>query len=142
MKASEKIGFSVVPGGDFRPWFYKKDPVKSRQFLFEKPITYGPALLPQDIQPQFGGEVVDYEHGLSFFTVHGSGHMVPIFRPEASLHFLKKFVGTSASSSSTMAVTLLSPPLPSDQVLADSSEKEFQEMISSWTEQAKSPPYV
>jgi carboxypeptidase C (cathepsin A) len=33
--------------------------------------------------------VVDYSHNMSFVTVHGSGHMVPQFRPQAALHLLK-----------------------------------------------------
>ena len=37
--------------------------------------------------PQFGGQIVDYEHGLSFTTVHGSGHMVPTFRPRECTEF-------------------------------------------------------
>jgi len=134
-KAIEKIGFGIVQGGDYRAWFFNKDPVRNQQLLFEKPITYGPDLVQHPIQPQFGGEVVNYEHGLSFVTMHGGGHLVPVSRPEASLHFFQKFVDGTGSS-------MLSPPLPSDQTLVESSEGNFQGIIANWTNAAKNPPYV
>jgi serine carboxypeptidase-like clade I len=54
---------------------------------------YGPDLQLRPTGPQFGGEVVNYEKGLSFVTIHGSGHMVPQFRPQAALHMLGKVGG-------------------------------------------------
>jgi hypothetical protein len=37
-------------------------------------------ILIASVGAQYGGEVVNYEEGLSFVTFHGSGHMVPQFR--------------------------------------------------------------
>jgi hypothetical protein len=49
--------------------------------------------LAQYMGAQMGGEVVNYEHGLSFVTFHGSDHMVPQFRPhKASLHMFDRLV--------------------------------------------------
>jgi cathepsin A (carboxypeptidase C) len=81
---------------------------------------------------QFGGEVVDYEQGLSFVTFHGSGHMVPQFRPQAALHFLNQFIEGQA----------LSPLLPTNATLAGFSNLEFQKAIDGWTEAAMKCPYV
>ena len=52
--------------------------------------------------------MVDYEHGLSFATVHGSGHMVPTFRPRAALKLLEHVVRG----------TPFSPPVATDDELA------------------------
>jgi cathepsin A (carboxypeptidase C) len=82
---------------------------------------------------QFGGEVVDYEKGLSFVTFHGSGHMVPQFRPQAALHFLQRFLESDA---------LLSPLMPSNQTLAKLDDKEFSSTMNEWTESAMKAPYV
>ena len=82
--------------------------------------------------PQFGGEVVNYENGLAFVTVHGSGHMVPQFRPEAALHMLDKLVHFQD----------LSPLLPSNATLAVMKREEFRTVLDEWTESAMSPPYV
>jgi serine carboxypeptidase-like clade I len=41
------------------------------ELLAEKSALFGPDLLAQSTGAQFGGEVVDYEQGLSFVTVHG-----------------------------------------------------------------------
>merc|ERR1711862_235179 len=72
--AIEKVGFPVVPGGNYRPWFFNKQ-AASEKTLMEKPNPFGPNLALHGAGAQFGGQVVDYEHNLSFATVHGSGHM-------------------------------------------------------------------
>jgi cathepsin A (carboxypeptidase C) len=46
--------------------------------LHAKPLLFGPSLTVVDAGAQFGGHVVNYQHNLSFVTVHGSGHMVPL----------------------------------------------------------------
>ena len=81
--AIEAVGFPVLEGGAYRPWFYNKT-ATTFELLTEKPNLFGPTL---DVHPggaQFGGQIVNYENGLSFLTVHGSGHMVPQFQPQAA----------------------------------------------------------
>jgi len=82
--------------------------------------------LAQDVGAQMGGHVVDYEHGLSFVTFHGSGHMVPQFRPQAALHMLTKLVNFE----------ILSPKLPSNATLEAMSNAEFEVTLDAWTENA------
>ena len=86
------------------------------ELLMSKAPLFGPNLLAQDMGIQLGGEVIQFEHGLSFLTVHGAGHMVPQFRPQAALHMMHRFV----------SFQLLSPLLPSDKVLAELSPERFK----------------
>ena len=97
-------------------------------------------------EAQFGGEITSYEQGLSFVTFHGSGHMVPQFRPQASLHFLSQFIlssSSSPSSSSSSSSTTskvgeeLSPLLPTNATLVELSEDDFETAMDDWTETAK-----
>jgi serine carboxypeptidase-like clade I len=73
--AVKQIGFDEIDGGGYRPWFYNHTAAPLK-VLAEKAALYGPDLLVQDMGSQFAGEVVNYDHGLSFLTFHGSGHMV------------------------------------------------------------------
>ena len=41
---------------------------------------------------RMGGAVTRYEGGFDFLTIRGSGHMVPEFKPQASLEFLSRFL--------------------------------------------------
>lgn len=82
--AVKRIGLEEVDGGSYRPWFYNMTGA-SLDLLAEKAPLFGPALLARDMGPQFGGEIVNYEEGLAFLTVHGSGHMVPQFRPQGQI---------------------------------------------------------
>ena len=79
-----------------------------------------------------GGEVTDYEKGLKFVTFHGSGHMVPQFRPQAALHFLKRFVEGQE----------LSPLMPGNNTLKELEDKGFKVAMDGWTEAATRAPYV
>jgi len=74
--AIKRVGFNEVDGGSYRPWFYNQS-ATCIHLLAEKAPLFGPGLLAQDMGPQMGGEIVNYEHNLSFLTFHGSGHMVP-----------------------------------------------------------------
>lgn len=76
--AVKRVGFPETDGGSYRPWFYMQD-AASLEVLAEKAPLFGPNLLAQSVGPQMGGEVVNYENGLSFVTFHGSGHMVRPF---------------------------------------------------------------
>jgi serine carboxypeptidase-like clade 1 len=129
--AISRVGFPEVDGGGYRPWFYNKT-ATTIQVLEEKPAMFGPDLLLQSTGAQFGGEIVSYEHNLSFLTVHGSGHMVPQFRPQAALHMLTKLISYEE----------LSPLLPSNATLAKICNEAFEKKMNEWTEQAKSSPYV
>ena len=75
-RAVRKIGFRQKQGGGYRPWFFNGT-AATPELLAVKDRLFGTSLSLQEEGPQLGGYVVDYEHGLSFATVHGSGHMVP-----------------------------------------------------------------
>eukprot|EP00957_Ditylum_brightwellii_P190266 14482842-Ditylum_brightwellii.AAC.1 len=111
--AIQKVGFEKV--SSYRPWFYNAT-AASLSLLKEKDPLFGPALSSMPSGPQMGGHVVDYEHGLSFATVHGAGHMVPQFRPQPSLTMLNHVISGE----------MLSPSLPSDVDLASMTEREFE----------------
>ena len=83
--------FPEIPGGAYRPWFYNQAKATT-EFLASKPLLFGPNLALVDAGAQLGGMVVNYEHNLRFVTVHGSGHMVPQFRPQSALRLLYPFV--------------------------------------------------
>ncbi|OEU18202.1 alpha/beta-hydrolase [Fragilariopsis cylindrus CCMP1102] len=147
-EAVKQILFEEVDGGSYRPWFYNQT-ATSISVLQEKSILFGPNLIVQSLEnAQFGGEVVNYSNGLSFITFHGSGHMVPQFRPQAALHFLQKFVhGNDIENNKENGVEvdnnfLLSPLLKSNETLIGLSNNEFEEYIQEWTESAMTKPYV
>jgi hypothetical protein len=64
-----------------------------------------------------------------------AGHMVPQFRPQAALHFLKMFIDGEGESR-------LSPLMPYNASLAEMSDKEFKDALNAWTKAATKPPYV
>jgi cathepsin A (carboxypeptidase C) len=129
--AVKQIMIDELDGGSYRPWFYNQT-AASLEVLAEKSALYGPNLVAQDMGPQFGGEVTDYELGLKFITFHGSGHMVPQFRPQAALHFIQKFVAGGT----------LSPLMPLNATMIEMSEHSFQRAYAAWTESAMTAPYV
>ncbi|XP_072985736.1 serine carboxypeptidase-like 35 [Typha latifolia] len=59
--------------GGWRPWYYKE---------------------------QVAGWVVEYEKGLTFATVRGAGHQVPVFAPDRSLSLFSHFLGGRSLPSS------------------------------------------
>ena len=69
--AVKRIGIPELDGGSYRPWFYNQT-AATIDFLVEKAPLFGPNLLVQELGPQFGGEIVNYEEGLAFLTVHGT----------------------------------------------------------------------
>ena len=129
--AMKRVGFAELDGGSYRPWFYRQS-ATTTHILEEKAPLFGPNLLLQDMGPQFGGEIVNYEHGLSFLTVHGSGHMVPQFRPQAALHLLDKLVHFQD----------LTPLLPLNATLANMTRQDFMVALDDWTESAQKHPYL
>ena len=76
--------------------------------------------------------MTDYEHGLSFATVHGPAHMVPTFRPRAALTLLRHVVENST----------FAPPVPSDAALAAMGGPEFDGFLDKWVAAAAGPDYV
>jgi cathepsin A (carboxypeptidase C) len=129
--AVKQIGFDEVDGGGYRPWFYNHTST-TLELLAEKAPLFGPDLLCQDMGSQFGGEIVNYEHNLSFLTFHGSGHMVPQFRPQAALHMLDKLIKRQS----------LSPLMPSNSTLASQSKTNFMIAMDAWTKKARGAPFV
>jgi serine carboxypeptidase-like clade 1 len=129
--AVKRIGFSELDGGGYRPWFYNHT-AAPLSVIQEKAVMFGPDLLLQNTGAQFGGEVVNYEHGLAFVTVHGSGHMVPQFRPQAALHMLTMLLRGKE----------LSPLLPLNATLTSMTDDDFSDAMDKWTDKAKVHPYV
>jgi len=130
-EAIKRVGFAELRGGGYRPWFFNAS-AASEALIRAKPVLFGPSLALRDAGVQFGGSVVEYEHGLAFATVHGSGHMVPQFRPRAALHMLTKL----------LELEPLAPRLPADSELATWADDEFERAIDNWTDRARAPPYV
>lgn len=99
----------------------------------EKAVVYGFDLLLQDTGAQLGGVVVNYQSNLAFLKIHGSGHMVPQFRPQAALYMLTKMIQNEM---------LLSPLLPKNSTLSSMSDAEFSKAMADCTELAKAAPFV
>ena len=116
-------------GGAYRPWFYNQSKA-TYEFLASKPLLFGPNLALVDAGAQLGGMVVNYEHNLQFVTVHGSGHMVPQFRPQSALKLLHNLL-TGESFAEL---------IPTDEQLAAFSDDDFNAWMDKWTIAAKSKP--
>ena len=127
--AIERVGFQEV--SPTRPWFFNASAATS-EFLLQKDLLFGPALATVDAGSQFGGNIVDYEHNLSFATVHGSGHMVPTYRPQAGLKLIQHIVED----------TPFAPPVPSDAQILSMSEDDFDAFLDTWVVTAKTAQYV
>ena len=123
------MGFEV--SSPYRPWFFNYTAADAT-FLAKKDLLYGPSLSPEAGGAQFGGEIVDYAHGLSFATVHGSGHMVPTFRPRAALQLIEHVVYN----------TSFAPAVPTDAKLAAMSEADFSSFLDAWVDQAGSTAFI
>ena len=118
--------YPEVAGGAYRPWFYNQS-AATYEFLNSKPLLFGPNLALVDAGAQLGGMVVNYEHSLKFLTVHGSGHMVPQFRPQAALRLLNNLLTGDR----------FAELMPTDAQLAAFTEDEFNAWIDQWTTSAK-----
>ena len=104
--------------------------------MAEKGQTFGTNLVASQLElAQFGGDVVNYEEGLSFVTVHGAGHMVGRDRPQQSLHMFKKFIEKDEE------LSMLSPPLPLVENFNDPMEIILNSTLD-WYKTAQSPPFV
>lgn len=125
--AVRRIGFPELDGGSFRPWFYNQTGANPA-VLKEKVTTFGPNLMERNIGAQWGGHAIHYESNLTFLTVHGSGHMVPMIRPIPALHLLSMFLEPNA---------MIAPLLSSNATLASMEAKAFDDYIDQWISRAK-----
>eukprot|EP00191_Tetraselmis_sp_GSL018_P021612 CAMPEP_0177579910 /NCGR_PEP_ID=MMETSP0419_2-20121207/1236_1 /TAXON_ID=582737 /ORGANISM="Tetraselmis sp., Strain GSL018" /LENGTH=381 /DNA_ID=CAMNT_0019068657 /DNA_START=699 /DNA_END=1840 /DNA_ORIENTATION=- len=88
--AVQAIGLPVAEGGSWRPWFFQQSATPA-QVILDKPPYWGMSLSRRPLPgAQLAGYVTDYENNVSFVTVHGSGHLVPMFQPEAALHLFQR----------------------------------------------------
>jgi len=124
--AIERVGFTQIDGGSYRPWFFNHS-AASLKTLQEKPLLFGPDLSLADAGSQFGGHVVNYEHHLSFVTVHGSGHMVPQFRPQAAERLLQMLLEDGS----------FAPLLKDNATLAQMSDGDFDKYLDEWIDKDK-----
>lgn len=124
--AIQKVGFATVQ--PTRPWFFNFTAATAKT-LSRKDVLFGGLLASVGAGAQFGGQVTDYEHALSFVTVHGSGHMVPTFRPRAALQLIRHVVEN----------TSFAPPVLD---LSAMTNEEFDGYIDTWVRSAKSPEYL
>ena len=129
--AMTRVGFAEVDGGSYRPWFYNHT-AASYVELHSKTGVWGPDLSLSATGIQMGGSIVNYEHGLAFQTVHGAGHMVPQFRPQASLHQIAK----------VLLKQDFAPLLPTNATLANMTDAEYDTALDKWTLAAKAAPYT
>ena len=121
-----QVGFATVQ--PTRPWFFNFTAATAKT-LSRKDVLFGGLLASVGAGAQFGGQVTDYEHALSFVTVHGSGHMVPTFRPRAALQLIRHVVEN----------TSFAPPVLD---LSAMTNEEFDGYIDTWVRSAKSPEYL
>merc|ERR1711935_82771 len=126
--AIAQVGFPVLPGGSYRPWFYNKSATNVHELL-EKPALFGAGLELRDAGAQFGGHVVNYEHDLSFATVHGSGHMVPQFQPQSAERLLSQLLGGGQY--------VFTPAMATDKELAAMTDDQFDANVDAWTKLAQ-----
>ena len=87
---------------------------------------------------------MNYEEGLAFVTIHGSGHMVPQFRPQAALHFLQMFLNSKGDKPKDPqgGAALLAPLIPINTTLTEMSNDQFSKILDAWTQLAKTEAYV
>jgi len=124
--AIEAVGFNVTQPA--RPWFFNFS-AASADVLARKDVLFGDLLSATAAGAQFGGQVTEYEHGLSFATVHGSGHMVPTFRPRAALQLIAHVVQN----------TSFAPDVPE---LGAMSDAQFDTFLDRWVADAKTASFV
>ena len=70
---------------------------------------------------------MNYQYNLSFVTIHGSGHMVPQFRPRAALRLLRNLI-----TGNDFAV-----PFVSDAQLQAMNDNDFNNYLDMYTVAAK-----
>ena len=126
------LGLPPAEGGDWRPWFYRQDPVPL-WLLKTKPPFWGSQLSHTPLPgAQLAGYVTEYAGNLSFVCIHNSGHMVPQFQPQAALHFFRR----------TLHGLPLTPPLNMAEVESSADDAFFGDgYMKKWVELAQSPAF-
>jgi len=119
------VGHPEAAGRGWRPWFYEET-AASLDLLAVKAPEWGQTLSASSRRADdavLGGYIVEFEAPgtLTFATVRGVGHMVPQFRPIASLHLFDRTM--SAAVARRGAPPRLAPPLP--EGLASASDAEW-----------------
>lgn len=120
------VGLPEADGRGWRPWFYDEGAV-SIELLKVKSREWGPqlsAVVGRD-GLVLGGYVVEFQEKgsagvLTFATVRGVGHMVPQFKPQASLHLFNRVMAAAAAQ--TGAAPRLAPELPSTILTGGASD--------------------
>ena len=90
-RAAYALGFGVLQGGEWRPWTFDQHGAGAN-FVSEKFEGFGQSLTVDDVGEQLGGYVVNFANNFTFLTLHGSGHMTPQYKPQASLEMFKRFL--------------------------------------------------
>jgi len=89
--AADAIGFTIRPGYERRPWFYRADST-SVDVIKIKPRAWGQSLAVDDGGVQIGGFTKRYETresvNIDFVSVRNSGHMVPGYAPQRAMRIL------------------------------------------------------
>lgn len=99
-RAVRRMGFPVTEGGEWRPWFYNRT-AASMDFIQWKFAGFGEqwSISRSEAGQQLGGFVINFEpnatsidHSFTYLTFHGSGHMVPEYKPKAALKMFETFL--------------------------------------------------
>jgi serine carboxypeptidase-like clade 1 len=127
------VGLPVAKGGAWRPWFYRQQSAPL-ELLAAKPPFWGSGLSHRPLPaPQLGGYVTNYASNVTFVTIHGSGHLVPMFKPQVALHLFERLLGGGA----------LSPPLDASELEALSDDAFFGDgFMTRWVEAAQKHEYA
>lgn len=124
-----EVGFPIQDA--YRPWFYNSTGATT-EFAAAKPLLFDPYETIGNAGIQFGGMIVNYANNFAFMTIHGSGHMVPEFRPQHALHLILKLVNQKP----------FSPPFATQADLAKMNSTDFINWLNIWTLNAQAAPYV
>lgn len=124
-----QVGFPIEDA--YRPWFFNATGATAA-FTQKKPLLFDPFGTIGEAGVQFGGMIVNYANNLAFMTIHGSGHMVPEFRPRHALHLIFKVVSQKP----------FSPAFASAAELGKMNSSAFNKWLDLWTLSAQAAPYV
>lgn len=141
-KAVKALGFPVSSGGDRRPWFYNAT-ATAVEVLAERPVQWGPSLRSLNAGVQIGGFVVNFDTGLpnfafDFVLMRNSGHMVPGYAPQSSMHVI---------TASLMHGQPLAPRMPQGWTMSNNEDfygykKPAGGSFTAWVQEAMSAAFV
>jgi len=138
-EAIESLELPVKWGGDWRPWFYVPQDL-SWELIKEKLPWWGPFLGHNThlMGPQLAGFVKTYE-GLSFATVHTSGHMVPQYKPQLALHMFKHVTFTPSRDLAPLLSVIAVDNATDDEFYGKDDEFGY---MARWVKSAEGPFYA